>query len=133
MTDQQTAGDDRTAADPAPNDRVSSIFRFTTELVAWIATPWVLSRHSVVLAVLSVVVLIGVPTIFGTIGDRGHGRPPVPVPGFVTIGIVLMEFTAAVVASWLLMPTIAAIVVTALVAVGVVTEQPRWRWLLRHS
>jgi hypothetical protein len=133
MTEHPTAEAERAAADPAPNDRVSSIYRFSTELVAWIATPWVLSRHSLVLAVLSVVVLIGVPTVFGTIGDRDHGQPMVPVPGFVTIGIVLMEFAAAVVSSWLLMPAIAAAVVTILVAVGVVTEQPRWRWLLRHS
>lgn len=124
---------DQAGGDPAPDDRLSSIFRFSTELVGWVATPWVLSYHSWILAVLSVLVLIGVPTVVGTTGDRGHPPPKVHVPGFVTIGMVIMEFAAAVVSSWFLMPAYGAVLVSVLVAIGVVTEQPRWRWLLRHS
>ncbi|MET9237223.1 hypothetical protein OIE90_00390 [Streptomyces cellulosae] len=42
-----------------PDDRRASALRFATELVAWVATPWALSRQSWVLAVVSVVVRIG--------------------------------------------------------------------------
>ncbi len=42
-----------------PDDRIASVLRFTAELVAWVATPWALSKYSWLLAVLAVVVLIG--------------------------------------------------------------------------
>ncbi|MEQ0561479.1 hypothetical protein ABJI51_26250 [Amycolatopsis sp. NEAU-NG30] len=110
-----------------PDDRISSVFRFATELVAWVATPWALAGYSWPLAVLSVVVLIGLPTCFSTPGDKA--KVMVPVPGWVTILLVLLQLVAAAVSSWIAWPLWAAVVVTLLAAVTVVTEQPRWRWL----
>jgi hypothetical protein len=127
-------------APPArPDDRVPSAFRFATELVAWVATPWLLARYSWVLAVLSLVVLIGVPAVLATPGDKE--RAVVPVPGRVTIGMVVLELGAAVVSAWLLWPVWAAVPVSLLATAALVTELPqpppgagrcphRWRWLL---
>ena len=118
---------DRAAAS-APDGRLASALRFGTELIAWIGAPWALWQHSVVLAIASVVVLIGLPTLFQTPGDKPH--LVVPVPGFVTVLLVLLQLVAAVVAAWFAWPTAVAVAVTVLAAACVVTEQPRWRWLL---
>ncbi|AZP16547.1 hypothetical protein EJC51_10760 [Streptomyces aquilus] len=111
-----------------PDDRRASALRFATELVAWVAAPWALASCSWALAVLAVVVLIGLPTVFATPGDKA--QVIVPVPGAVTILLVLLQLLAAVVAAWWAWPVWAAAPVSVLAAATLVTEQPRWRWLL---
>ncbi|WP_329115425.1 hypothetical protein [Streptomyces sp. NBC_01465] len=110
-----------------PDDRLASVLRFTTELVAWVATPWALSTYSWPLAVVAVVVLIGLPTVFSTPGDKK--QVIVPVPGTVTILLVLLQLTAAVVSAWSAWPVQAAVLVSLLTAATLVTERRRWRWL----
>ena len=111
----------------SPDSRLASALRFTTELIAWVATPWALAPYSIPLAIAAVVVLIGLPTIFQTPGDKP--RVTVAVPGFVTILLVLLQLVAAVVASWIAWPIAVAVVVSVLAGACVLTEQPRWRWL----
>ncbi|MBB5782505.1 hypothetical protein [Nonomuraea jabiensis] len=113
---------------PRPDDRVASAFRFATELVAWVATPWALAPHSVPLAVLSVVVLIGLPTLFSTPGDKRNVI--VAVPGPVTIALVLLQLVAAMAAAWAAWPVVVAGAVSVLAVVTAVLELPRWQWLL---
>ncbi|MEU4347243.1 hypothetical protein [Streptomyces sp. NPDC023838] len=110
-----------------PDDRGSSVLRFAVELVAWVATPWALAGSSWLLAALSVVVLIGLPTCFSTPGDKSSVI--VAVPGWVTILLVLLQLVAAVASSWLAWPAWAAVPVTLLAAATLVTERRRWRWL----
>ncbi|MEV6294075.1 hypothetical protein ACWET9_17950 [Streptomyces sp. NPDC004059] len=114
-----------------PDDRRASALRFATELVAWVATPWALSGYSWPLAVLALVVLIGLPTVFSTPGDKA--TVIVPVPGGVTILFVLLHLVAAVVSAWWLWPAWAAVPVTLLAGATLVTERPRWRWLLSSA
>ncbi|MFG1701050.1 hypothetical protein [Nonomuraea sp. NPDC049309] len=111
-----------------PDDRLASVFRFAVELLAWVATPWALAASSVPLAVLSVVVLIGLPTVFSTPGDKRH--VVVAVPGWVTIALVVLHIVAAVAAAWTVWHPVVAGVVTVLGVVTAVLELPRWRWLL---
>ncbi|MPY44431.1 hypothetical protein FNH04_32350 [Streptomyces phyllanthi] len=111
-----------------PDDRIASVFRFASELVAWVATPWALSAHSWPSAVLAVVVLIGLPTVFSTPGDKK--QVIVPVPGPVTILLVVLQLVAALVSAWLAWPVYAAVPVSVLVAATLVTERRRWRWLV---
>lgn len=115
----------------SPDSRLASGLRASSELVAWIATPWALWSVSIPLAILSVVVLIGLPTVFTTPGDKAHGV--VPVPGVVTIALVILQLLAAVASSWVAWTTPVAIAVTALAAACVITELPRWRWLTRRG
>ncbi|MFD5518185.1 hypothetical protein [Streptomyces sp. NPDC127066] len=112
-----------------PDDRLPSVLRFATEIVAWVATPWVLSDRSWLLAVASVVLLIGLPTVFATPGDKSDVL--VPVPGWVTVLLVLLQLVAAVVFSWLAWPGWAAGAVTLLAVATCVTERRRWQWLCR--
>jgi heme A synthase len=92
-----------------------------------VATPWALASWSVPAAVVAVIVLIGLPTVFATPGDKA--RPVVAVPGPVTILLVILQLAAAVVAAWFAWPTLVAIAVSLLALATVITEQPRWRWL----
>lgn len=113
--------------DHAGRPDLPSALRFLTELVAWVATPWALAPHSVVLAVASVVLLIGLPTVFATPGDKR--QVIVPVPGLVTVALVLLQLVAAVLAAWAAWPRPVAVAVTVLAAATVVTELPRCRRL----
>jgi hypothetical protein len=116
------------AAGAAPRDGLPSALRFAAELVAWVATPWWLSGTSWLLAALSLVVLIGPPTVFATPGDKTNVL--VAVPGWATVGLVLLQLAAAVVSSWALWPLWAAIPVTLLAVAVLITERPRRRRLL---
>jgi hypothetical protein len=111
-----------------PDDRIASVLRFAAELVAWVASPWALSKYSWLLAVLAVAVLIGLPTVFSTPGDKA--QVIIPVPGTVTILLVLLQLAAAAIAAWLAWPIYAAVLVSLLVAATLVTERQRWQWLL---
>src|SRR5262249_21689985 len=55
----------------APDTIVAAAPRFLIEIVAWVATPWALAPHSIVLAVLADVLLIGLPTVDGRRRRRG--------------------------------------------------------------
>jgi hypothetical protein len=81
--------------------------------------------------VLALVVLIGLPTVFSTPGDKA--TVIVPVPGGVTILFVLLHLVAAVVSAWWVWPAWAAVPVTLLAGATLVTERPRWRWLLSSA
>ncbi|MEV7414565.1 hypothetical protein [Streptomyces sp. NPDC089919] len=104
-----------------------SVLRFATELVAWVATPWALAGVSWALAALSVVLLVGLPTVFATPGDKNSVM--VPVPGPVTVLLVVLQLAAAALAAWYAWPLWAAVAVWLLAGATVVTELPRWRWL----
>jgi hypothetical protein len=119
-----------TDKNPSRNDYVRGSLRFLTELIAWVGVPWALWTHSTVLAIGAVVLLIVLPVIFGTPGDRPGGSPLVPVPGVVTILLVLIQLVAATTAAWALGPWWAAVAVTLLCLIVTGTEQSRWRWLL---
>ncbi|MFE7595745.1 hypothetical protein [Streptomyces sp. NPDC057494] len=114
-----------------PDDRTPSVLRFAVEIVAWVATPWALASHSWLLAALSVVLLIGLPTCFSTPGDKANVI--IAVPGWVTILLVLLQLAAAVASSWLAWPAWAAGSVTLLAAATLVTERRRWRWLASEA
>ena len=116
---------------PPGHDNLRGGARFLAELVAMVATPWALWPHSIPLAVVSVVILIGLPTVFSTPGDRPGGDGPVAVPGAVTILIVLLHLTAATMSAWAIWPWWIALAVTALCLAVIGTEQTRWRALTR--
>jgi hypothetical protein len=113
-----------------PGYPLPDVLRVLAELVAWVALPWALGSISLWLAPLALLVLIGLPAVLATPGDNGKQNVPVPIPGWGTILLVLMELSAAVVGAWLAWPAWAAVPVTLLTLACVVTEQPRWRRLL---
>jgi len=114
---------------PGHND-LRGALRFLTELIAWVATPWALWPHSPALAVGAVILLIGLPAVFNTPGDRPGGGALVAVPGTVPILLLLLQLVAATASAWAIWPWWAAVPVTALCLIVPISEQPRWRRLL---
>jgi hypothetical protein len=94
-----------------------------------VATAWALWPHSPAVAIAAVVLLVGLPTVFGTPGDK-PGGVAVPVPGMVTVVLMLLQLIAATAAAWAAWPWWAAVPVTVLCLLTPVTELPRWRRLL---
>jgi hypothetical protein len=92
-----------------------------------VATPWALASHSPVLAGVALLLLIGLPAVFVTPGDKTD--VPVAVPGWVTVALVVLQLVAAVTASWAAWPVPVALLVWALVIGTVYAEIPRWRRL----
>ncbi|MFE7024832.1 hypothetical protein [Streptomyces griseus] len=123
----------RTGTRPPGHDHVRGGLRFAVEMTAWVGTPWALWSYSVPLAIGAVLLLIGLPALFGTPGDRPGGDPPVAVPGIVTVLLVVVQLVAAAASAWALWGTWIAASVTVLCLVVPVTELPRWRALLRTS
>jgi hypothetical protein len=116
---------------PPGHDLARGSVRFAAELVAMVVTPLALWPHSIPLAIIAVVLLVALPAVFSTPGDRPGGDGPVAVPGVVTILILLVTLGAAIAGAWLIWPWWAAATVTALCVAVVFTEQTRWRALTR--
>lgn len=111
----------------APANRPGAALRLVAEVVAWIAVPWALWKVSEEWALAAVVLLISLPIVFTTPGDRGNQM--VPVPGGFTIAIDALVFLAAVVAAWVAWPAVAAFAVSVLVVAAIAAQWRRWRWL----
>ncbi|PBC79961.1 hypothetical protein BX265_4790 [Streptomyces sp. TLI_235] len=118
----------RSADSGAAPVRLPDVLRFLSEIVAWVAAPWALAGVSPWLSAAALLVLIGLPAVLATPGDKTQVL--VPVPGYVTVGLVLLQLAAAVAGAWAVWPAWAAVPVTVLAAACLVTEQPRWRRLL---
>ncbi len=117
---------------PAPSDTLAISFpRFTVELVAWVATPWALAPHSVVLAVLADIILIGLPTVFGVPRSRKQSVP-VAVPGPVGIALERLQAAAAVTAAYFAWPFLPTLLVVGALLVAGMTQRRRWTWMFSH-
>jgi hypothetical protein len=131
MTDENPDADHEGRPGPSPYDTpVSSGLRFVMELVAWTAGPWAAAdlADNAWVAIPALVVLVAVPGVFSTPGDK-HSVV-VPTPGPVRVGLELLLFAVAVAGAWIVWPDWAAILVT-LVAIGaLITGRERTRWLL---
>ncbi|WP_159617924.1 hypothetical protein [Arthrobacter zhaoguopingii] len=115
------------------HDLLRGGLRFTAELIAWVGSAWALWPHSIPLAIGAVVLLIGLPAVFSTPGDRPGGDGPVAVHGIVTILILLIQLVAATITAWILWPGWIAAAVTALCLLVTLTDHPRWRELTRTA
>jgi hypothetical protein len=115
--------DQEKAPDPTPG----AALRFLTEIVAWVAAPWALWGWSPWAAVGAVVVLIGLPTLLSTPGDKANVI--VAMPGIGTILLTLLQFVVAVVAAAVAWPAWVAVLVAVLVVAATISQLARWRWL----
>jgi hypothetical protein len=110
---------------------LSGGLRFLAELIAWIAGTWAAAEVSVWLAIPVLLVLVGLPAVFSTPGDKRQVVVPTPGPARALLELAL--FVVAVVCAWLLWSTWMAVFSTLIVAAAIVTGIPRLRWLLRGA
>jgi len=107
----------------------SSGFRFLIELVAWVAGPWAVADLTDAgwAAIPAALVLLGLPSVFNTPGDKN--TTGVPTPGLIRIGIEAILLAAAVAGAWVVWPTWAAVAVSVVGALMIITGLRRYRWL----
>ncbi|MGF6888160.1 membrane protein YdbS with pleckstrin-like domain [Nocardia sp. GAS34] len=120
---------ERAATSPNLTDRgrIPAVLRVVTELIAWVTLPWGLASYSPIWSVVALLVLIGLPALFATPGDKKQVSRP--VPGFVTIAFMILQLAGAVWGAYLVLPRWALAAVCVLVVITTVAEIPRWRWL----
>jgi len=112
---------------------VSSGLRFLIELVAWVAGPWAVADAvgSGWAAVPAVVVLLGLPALFNTPGDKK--TTGVPTPGPIRILIELVLLAAAIAGAWMVWSPWAAVAVSLAGVLMVITGIRRYRWLAKGA
>ena len=118
------------AAGPSPYDTVASAStRFAIELVAWVAGPWAAADivGSWWAAIPALLVLVGLPAVFNTPGDKHTDG--IATPGPIRIGIEMLLLVVAVGSAWIVWPPWAAVAVMILAVVMLITGLRRYRWL----
>ena len=124
-----SSGPDRTK-DVSPFDTIaSSATRFGIEIVAWVAGPWAVA-HAVGSwwpVPLALIVLVGLPALFNTPGDKT--ATGIATSGPVRIAIEMLLLVTAVGSALLVWPVWAAVIVMALGVALLLTGIPRYRWL----
>jgi len=110
---------------------VSGGLRFVVEIIAWVAGPWAAAGGGIWLAVPAAVILIGMPAVFSTKGDKHQVL--VSTPGPVRVLIEIMLHAVAVAGAWAVWPPWLAAVLTLVVTAALITGLPRLGWLLRGA
>lgn len=110
---------------------LSGGLRFLVELIAWVACPWAAAQVSIWLAIPVLIILVGLPAVFSTPGDKRQIVVATPGPLRVLIEVAL--HVAAVICVWLVWPAWLAIVSTLVVLAAVAYGIPRTRWLLQGA
>ncbi|MBQ12162.1 MAG: hypothetical protein CMJ45_11510 [Planctomyces sp.] len=110
---------------------LSSGLRFLVEVIAWVSGPWAAGQLSVWLIVPALIVLMGLPSVFSTRGDKRQIIVATPGPLRVLLEIVL--HVVAIAGAWLVWPAWAAIAATLCVLLAIALGVPRTKWLLRGA
>jgi hypothetical protein len=112
-----------------PHDTLASGgFRFLSELVAWIAGPWAMGVINPWLTLPTLVVLVGLPAVFSTPGDKR--TIIIATPGPARILIEMLQYTVAVIAPWYVWPDWAATISVVAVILSLTLGLKRFAWLL---
>ncbi|MBT3995276.1 MAG: hypothetical protein HOF01_05705 [Chloroflexi bacterium] len=117
-----------------PLDTVfSGASRFAIELVAWTAGPWAAAdlTGSWLATIPALAILVALPGVFSTIGDKRH--VVVAVPGRIRFAIEVLLAAIAIASALLVWTYIGAILVAIVALVMFVTGAPRAKWLFSNS
>ncbi len=125
--------DSRTKFDNPLDTIFSAASRFAIELVAWIAGPWAAAdlAGNWLAAIPTLAVLVALPGVFSTPGDKRH--VVVAVPGRIRFLIEVLLTAIAIASALLVWTYIGAILIAIVAIVMFVTGAPRARWLLSNS
>lgn len=114
----------------SPYDTIaSSTTRFGIEVVAWVAGPWAIADALGAWwpVPLAVIVLVGLPALFNTPGDKT--TTGIATPGPLRIAIEMLLLATAIASALIVWPIWAAVLVVALGIALLLTGMPRYRWL----
>lgn len=115
-----------------PHDTpVSAGLRFGSEFIAWIAGPWLAYVWSTWTLLPALLVLVALPGVLSTTGDKN--KIVIPTPGPIRILIELLLYAVAAVAPWFVWPAWLAVASGVVVASSIVLGIPRFVWLARGA
>ena len=125
--------DSRTKFDNPLDTIFSAASRFAIELVAWIAGPWAAAdlAGNWLAAIPALAVLVALPGVFSTTGDKRH--VVVAVPGRIRFLIEVLLAAIAVASALLVWTYIGAILVAIGSILMFVTGAPRAKWLVSNN
>ena len=106
-------------------------FRFLTEVIAWVTGTWVAGLVHPILGVLALIVMVGLPTVFTTTGDKKHRM--VESPGPLRALIDFFQFAVAALAPWYVLPNWIAVACVAIVVAAIFFGRERLVWLFRGA
>lgn len=109
----------------------SAGLRFFVEVIAWVAGPWAAAQQSLWLIVPALILLVGLPAIFSTPGDKR--QIVVATSGPLRVILELGLQAVAIAGPWVIWPVWLAGAVTLVVAVALAAGLPRTLWLLRGA
>jgi hypothetical protein len=123
---------DRRSDNPLDN-LISASSRFLIEIVAWVAGPWAAAdlAGTWLVTIPTLVVLLALPGVFSTIGDKRH--VVVAVPGRVRLLIEIILAVIAVLSALIVWTYIGAVIVAVLVAMTFIAGNRRARWLFSND
>ncbi len=111
----------------------SSASRFLIELAAWVGAPW--AAVDVVgawwAAIPTALVLLLLPGLFNTPGDKNITGSPTPGP--IRICVEALLLAAAVYGAWRVWPPWLAVAVSVAGGLMIVSGVPRYRWLIQGA
>jgi len=110
---------------------LSTGLRFLAELFEWTACAWAAAQVSPWLAILVLFILISLPTVFSTPGDKSQYIIATPGPLRALMEHLIHFIGVACV--WIVWPTWLAIIASIIVLAAIVIGLPRTRWLLRGA
>lgn len=117
---------------PFGDTPLRALSRFVVEVLAWVLGPWAVgSRAGWAAAWVAAVLLVLVPAIFSTEGDKNHTVVAIPGPVRVPVEVVLFG-VAAVAPHEVLSPGTAAFT-SVVVALAAIVQAPRWARLARDG
>lgn len=116
-----------------PYDTIASAgLRFPMEVIAWVAMPWWAWEVSgPISAIPTLIILMAIPAVFSTVGDKR--KVVVPTPGSIRVLIELGLFVAGVVGAWAAWSPYSGIGVAVIAVLGLVAGRRRIAWLLRGA
>jgi hypothetical protein len=100
-----------------------------SELIAWLAGPWAASLWSTWLVLPTLILLVGLPSVFSTPNDKN--KVVVPTPGSIRLAIEFFLYAVAAVAPWFVWSWTISGIAVGIVVASIVVGIPRINWLLR--
>ena len=111
---------------------VSSGLRFLMELAAWIAVPWWAWEVSgPISGIPTFLILLAIPAVFSTTGDKR--QVIVPTPGPIRLAIELGLFAVAVLGASLAWSPYSGAAIAVIAVLALLSGRHRMAWLLKGA
>ena len=110
---------------------LSGGLRFLSEVLGWVACAQLAASYSPWLALPALLVVMGLPAVFSTPGDKK--KIFVATPGPLRVLLELALFALFIFCFWAVWPAWLAAAATAVVIASIAAGIPRIRWLLQKA